>query len=185
MENQEEEAVENSIQQEKLKKNFHDFSFDSWLNEDTEKEKFYAHRRSLGHEQEDIDASWKDYNYSGPTAASTRLGRDDDTHDSAMHYPGGIREVDKVDAAEHARKHWSTRKEEEEKKEDEDDTDLLAMQFDASDEQRAWARGLEEEKSVIGGEEEEEEYGEQEADDSESTESAPAIKEDQVAKNES
>ena len=30
-----EEIVENSVQQEKLKKNFHDFSFDSWLTEES------------------------------------------------------------------------------------------------------------------------------------------------------
>ena len=32
--NKKEEVVENSLQQEKLKTNFHDFSFDSWLTEE-------------------------------------------------------------------------------------------------------------------------------------------------------
>ncbi len=52
------------------------------------------------------------------------------------------KDFDKVDAAEHARKHWATREEEEE--EEEDELDLMGMQFDASEEQMDWARNMEE-----------------------------------------
>ena len=53
---------------------------------------------------------------------------------------------DKIDAAEHARKHWAAKEEEEgEDEEEEDELDLMGMQFDASEEQMAWARdGVEE-----------------------------------------
>ena len=52
---------------------------------------------------------------------------------------------DKIDAAEHARKHWATRDEEEEE-EEYDELDLMGMQFDASEEQMDRARNMEENK---------------------------------------
>ncbi len=101
VENQE-AAVENSVQQEELKKNFHDFSFDDWIAE--------------GH-----DGATKGHAEESPATKKRELKPFD---------------YDKGEIADEV--------------------------F---------------EESVIGSEEEEEEYGEQEADDSESTEAAPAIRE--------
>ena len=97
VENQE-AAVENSVQQEELKKNFHDFSFDDWIAE--------------GH-----DGATKGHAEESPATKKRELKPFD---------------YDKGEIADEV--------------------------F---------------EESVIGSEEEEEDYGEQEADDSESTEAAP------------
>tara|TARA_B100000963_G_scaffold225252_2_gene196426 strand:- start:701 stop:1423 length:723 start_codon:yes stop_codon:yes gene_type:complete len=40
-----EEVIENSVQQEKLKRNFHDFSFDSWLNEDQDLDEMHCNSK--------------------------------------------------------------------------------------------------------------------------------------------
>lgn len=104
VENQE-EVMENSVQQEKLKKNFHDFSFDSWLDEGADKG----------------TPEW-----SKPTEDTEKDPIDYDHGESDGKIGGSV---------------------------------------------------VEEENTVIGSAAEKEEYGEQEADDSESDESAPAIKE--------
>jgi len=47
------EVVENSVQQEEVKRNFHDFSFDSWLTEDQELEE--AHCTSKRDDDEELE----------------------------------------------------------------------------------------------------------------------------------
>ena len=48
-----EEVIENSVQQEKVKRNFHDFSFDSWLTEDQDLEE--AHCTSKRDDEEELE----------------------------------------------------------------------------------------------------------------------------------
>ena len=126
-----ETAVENSAQQEELKKNFHDFSFDSWLTEESKPDFL------------DIDG---DGDKSEPMkkAAEEEVS---EGHDGAT--------------KGHAEESPATKKREM-KPFDYDKGEIADEVF---------------EESVIGSEEEEEEYGEQEADDSESTEAAPTIRE--------
>tara|TARA_Y100001938_G_C8096076_1_gene438222 strand:- start:1260 stop:1943 length:684 start_codon:yes stop_codon:yes gene_type:complete len=40
-----EEVIENSVQQQKVKRNFHDFSFDSWLNEDQDLDEMHCNSK--------------------------------------------------------------------------------------------------------------------------------------------
>tara|TARA_R100000005_G_C4982667_1_gene191976 strand:- start:685 stop:1161 length:477 start_codon:yes stop_codon:yes gene_type:complete len=134
LENQQ-EVVENSVQQEKLKKNFHDFSFDSWLTEDSKPDFL------------DIDGDGDKEESMKKAAAEKEDVREG--HDGATKGRASLAEPTK---------------------DDEDNP------FDYDKKGKVGGKVVEEE-SVIGSEEDEEEYGEQEADDSESTEAAPAIRE--------
>lgn len=52
-----EEVVENSVQQEELKKNFNDFSFDSWLTEDQDLDEMHCNsKRDDKNKMEEKDA---------------------------------------------------------------------------------------------------------------------------------
>jgi len=153
MENQE-EVMENSVQQEKLKKNFHDFSFDSWLIQEKKSEEEYkAELARRGVPEDEWDYDWKVY--SGYYREAPRPEKQE--YDSAM--------WDLDEGADKGTPSWD---------DDEEESKEGHIDYEKG---KIGGSVVEEEKTVIGGEEEEEEYGEQEADDSESTESAPAIKE--------
>ena len=49
-----EEVIENSVQQEKVKRNFHDFSFDSWLTEDQDLEEAHCTSKRDDEELEEM-----------------------------------------------------------------------------------------------------------------------------------
>jgi len=67
-----------------------------------------------------------------------------DPNDTSHLYEGDGPGFDKIDGAEHARKHWATKGEQEE--EEDEELDLMGMQFDASEEQMDWARNMRENK---------------------------------------
>ena len=55
-----EEVIENSVQQEKLKRNFHDFSFDSWLTEAEEPvEESHCGSHKRDDEEEELEEAAK------------------------------------------------------------------------------------------------------------------------------
>ena len=140
-----EEVIENSVQQEKVKRNFHDFSFDSWLTEDQDLEE--AHCTSK-RDDEDLEEMH---------CGSSK--RDDDLEEAKGKYDDGDGKDEKCDYVDcegvdeghdgatkgHSQMSKATKKREK-------------RPFDY--EKGKIADKVFEEETVIGQEEEEPEYGE-------------------------
>ena len=140
-----EEVIENSVQQEKVKRNFHDFSFDSWLTEDQDLEEAHC---TAGKRDDDLEEMH---------CGSSK--RDDDLEEAKGKYDDGDGKDEKCDYVDcegvdeghdgatkgHSQMSKATKKREK-------------RPFDY--EKGKIGDEVFEEESVIGKEEEEPEYGE-------------------------